>query len=266
MFRRALRPLLLPLAAAAYTVGDVDPRALRGVWRLTAPAGGLARGAHFAAGGGGETLLARPLKEFTTYPKQERPPDAASTTAAATHAVPTEVFIQLQDDHTFRQCAALSSSDGDGAASLEGQLRHELSRREKEWVRGVWDFVDGELILAADRPEEPPFSMYDTGARAGGGSGGADGADTIFVGRVAVQTEEGGARDDDDGAWVPEDAKGARASPKKAVDVSLSVPKGKIKTGKFMYPKSHPVSPPCRLCFALVNGATRVVCRNLKQK
>eukprot|EP00584_Thalassiosira_punctigera_P016209 CAMPEP_0172569352 /NCGR_PEP_ID=MMETSP1067-20121228/123131_1 /TAXON_ID=265564 ORGANISM="Thalassiosira punctigera, Strain Tpunct2005C2" /NCGR_SAMPLE_ID=MMETSP1067 /ASSEMBLY_ACC=CAM_ASM_000444 /LENGTH=71 /DNA_ID=CAMNT_0013361151 /DNA_START=1 /DNA_END=212 /DNA_ORIENTATION=- len=66
----------------------------------------------------------------------------------------------------------------------------EVSKREKEsfaW-KGTWDFVDGKLILAADRPEKKPFSVYEDEDVKGGEKGCVD-ADTILVGRVAVQSE-----------------------------------------------------------------------------
>ena len=103
----------------------------------------------------------------------------------------TEIFIKLKDDHTFEQCTALQFSDGeDEDQSLEEKLEMEVSKREKAsfaW-KGTWDFVDGELILAADRTEKKPFSIYDED-----GDNAADGKnikDTILIGKVAVQQED----------------------------------------------------------------------------
>jgi hypothetical protein len=74
-------------------------------------------------------------------------------------------------------------------------------------------------------------------------------ADTILVGKVAVQSEESltenpvleQRRDtpaDDDSSLSS-----SSSQPRKGtIDVYLSIPRGKIKTGKFMYPKTHPVS------------------------
>jgi hypothetical protein len=39
---------------------------------------------------------------------------------------------------------------------------------------------------------------------------------------------------------VKQDSDAASSQQKQSIDVQLSVPKGKIKTGKFMYPKHHP--------------------------
>jgi len=302
----------------AYSVGDVDPRALRGVWRLTSlDEGGLpferTKQQHSGRGffpdrssSDPKTIWKLsgflPMKEFTTYPKKKMS-DVMSNDddddvdddddATANSVVPkkqTEIFIKLKDDHTFQQCSDLY--DEETSSSLEDQLEMELSKREKEsfaW-KGTWDFIDGKLILAADRPEKKPFSVYDDdydgagkdGKEGDDGTNGgfAESSDTILVGKVAVQSGDSltdnpallerrrrkKSEDRDDG--TPETKKGSSSSgliemsdeadvvasnpalsssssssqPKKgtSIDVHLSVPKGKIKTGKFMYPKTHP--------------------------
>lgn len=198
-----------------------------------------------------------PMKEFTTYPKKKL---ASSEDDDFMIPKKTEIFIKLMDDHTFEQCKSLLFSDGNECEeeSLEAKLASEVSKREKEsfaW-KGTWDFIDGKLILAADRPEKKPFSLYDeddttfdiTGLKRIDASSG-----TILVGRVSVISEESlsdnpvmeerqlltdqNAASEDDAA----DNKPAQPVPKSgSIDVHLSVPKGKIKVGKFMYPKHHP--------------------------
>ncbi|KAL7542116.1 hypothetical protein ACHAXR_011549 [Thalassiosira sp. AJA248-18] len=195
------------------------------------------------------------MKEFTTYPKKIQ-----SDILTSSPKKQQEIFIKLKDDHTFEQCTSLHFSDGtDEDNSLEEKLEMELSKREKEsfaW-KGTWDFVDGKLILAADRPEKKPFSVYDDEAASNGENGGAVEADTILVGKVAVQSEESltenPALEQRQMMSDQDPAEGSDASktndqdntssfqPRKGtIDVHLSVPKGKIKTGKFMYPKTHP--------------------------
>lgn len=269
--------------ADAYSIGDVDPRALRGVWRLTSlDEGGLPferdnqRGRGFfpprSAPTDPNTIWELrgflPMKEFTTYPKKKKSDMNGMDLLTPMAKKQTEIFIKLKDDHTFQQCAALQFSDGaDEENSLEEELEMELSKREKEsfvW-KGTWDFVDGKLILAADRPEkkQKPFSVYADEDVKGGEKGGVDEADTILVGKVAVQSEdsltenpvleqrqmmsdEDTLREDSSSSGLIEaydQAESSSSQPKNkkgTIDIYLSVPKGKIKTGKFMYPKTHP--------------------------
>jgi hypothetical protein len=248
-------------SAAAYSVGDVDPRALRGVWRLTSlDDEGLPFERNKRRGRGffppspdPKTIWKLPMKEFTTYPKSKKSElDDGMNLSAPTPKKQTEIFIKIKDDHTFEQCQALRFSDGaDEGNSLEETLELEVSKREREsfaW-KGTWAFVDGNLILAADRPEKKPFSVYDDDD-AKDGDGSAE-VDTILVGKVAVQSEESLTENpalerrqntpgDDDASLSS-----SSSQPRKGtIDVYLSIPRGKIKTGKFMYPKTHPVSHP----------------------
>lgn len=252
----------------AYSIGDVDPRALRGIWRLTSlDDEGLPfeRNKKYGRGGGVFSSQSTssdpraiwqlrgflPMKEFTTYPKMKHNELENNDNNISKNLVPpkkqTEIFIKLKDDHTFEQCKSLRFSDGtDEESSLEEELELELSKRERESfaLKGTWDFVDGNLILAADRPEKKPFSICDDDTTRDGSTE----ADTILVGKVSVQSEasltENPALEKrqqlSDQADPP---KSSSSQPKKGtIDIHLSVPKGKIKTGRFMYPKTHPVS------------------------
>ena len=229
----------------AYSLGDVDPRALRGVWRLTSldPSGlPFERKRQMQNKSPRDLWELRgfaPMKEFTTYPKRARL-DLDDKLAETFQKKQTEIFIKLKEDYTFEQCTALHFSDGiEDDGTLEDQLAIEVSKREREtfaW-KGTWDFVDGELILAADRSEKKPLfeEVEDTTG---------DEADTILVGRVAVQSEESLTDNPvmEQQKQTEDDAtKGNEQGRKKdKIDVHLSVPRGKIKTGKFMYPKDHP--------------------------
>jgi hypothetical protein len=271
--------------AVAYSIGDVDPKALRGVWRLTSldeeglpfernrqrrgRGGGLFPTTPSIASGDPKTIWKLrgflPMKEFTTYPKtsihnEENGGDdeSSSLPIPSPPRKQTEIFIKIKDDHTFEQCQALTFSDGiDNEVTIEERLEREVSKREREsfaW-KGTWAFVDGNLILAADRPEKKPYSFY------GGSSNDDDDmkdgdvraieVDTILVGKVAVQSEESltdnpavAALDDDSTSLSSTPSSSSSSSttqPRKGtIDVYLSIPRGKIKTGKFMYPKTHP--------------------------
>jgi hypothetical protein len=72
----------------------------------------------------------------------------------------------------------------------------------------------------------------------------SDAADTILVGMVSVTSEESSTDYPTVKEPMTEDVKqdsdAASSQQKQSIDVQLSVPKGKIKTGKFVYPKHHP--------------------------
>jgi hypothetical protein len=249
--------------ADAYSIGDVDPRALHGVWRLTSlDDEGLPFERNKKNGRGffhSESSASRgfqPMKEFTIYPKKKQNELNINGRNVASPKKQTEIFIKLKDDNTFEQCRSLRFSDGaDEEKSLEEKLELEVSKRERESfaLRGTWDLVDGNLILAADRPEKNPFALYDVDSNTDGGGGDNSDADTILVGKVSVQSEESLTGNPalekrqnmaDQGTIVELDQAEPSSSHQKKgpIDIHLSVPKGKIKTGKFMYPKTHPVS------------------------
>ena len=160
---------------------------------------------------------------------------------------PTELYLRLKDDMTFEQCASLTEERDSREKSLEEMLQDDVSRRQRESfaMKGTWDYIDGRLILASDRPEKKPFTVYEDDSVATE----AILSDTILIGKVSVTSEESLTN----GPVVVETVsvqskvnnnnnnnENETPSPKKHIDVHLSVPKGKIKTGKFMYPKHHP--------------------------
>lgn len=220
----------LVASSHAYSVGDVNPRALQGVWRLTSlDKDGLPfekQRSRLLSADPEFIWKSRgfmPMKEFTTYPKKKPvlPPERKQT----------ELFIKLKDDMTFEQCSSLLYED-DKEKSLEEKLQADVARRERETfaMKGTWDFVDGKLILASDRPEKKPFSAYDDDE--------LPSADTILVGKVSVSSEDSLECPTAEETQLTEESK--HNTKQKQIDVQLSVPKGKIKTGKFMYPKHHP--------------------------
>ena len=247
-----------------YSIGYVGPRALRGVWRLTSlDDEGLPfeRRRHDNKHQQMQPQQSpfMPMKEFTTYPTDE---SAAAAAAAITAKIlqkkkpSTEIFIKLKEDYTFEQCTALQFSDGrndEGMNTLEDQLALEVSKRERAsfaW-KGTWDYIDGKLILAADRPEKKKLFYDDDEVERTDvdGDNNTD-SDTILVGRVIVQS--GGSLTDNpvmerkqqQQMTLPDDDTDASAGDeqpickKGKIDVHLSVPKGKV--GKFMYPRDHP--------------------------
>jgi hypothetical protein len=99
-------------------------------------------------------------------------------------------------------------------------------------IKGKWDFQDGELILATNRPPNTdPRQVHDT----------------VLVGRVAVAAEQG----EDTGSSSSTNTtsllhEGNASSNNRKGDTHtdarrlLTVPKGKVKIGKYFYPMNHP--------------------------
>ena len=210
--------LLFLASTKAYSIGDVNPRILQGIWRLTSlDTDGLPFEKDSITSSGPVQGSHEPMKEFTTYPTK---------TVLPSRKKQTELFIKLKDDMTFEQCSSLLYDDGI-EKTLEEMLQDDIARRQRESfaMKGTWDYVDGKLILASDRREKKPFVEFEE----------AD-ADTILVGKVSVTSEKSSTA-----FPIVENMHDTTTfQHRNSVDVHLSVPKGKIKTGKFMYPKHHP--------------------------
>jgi hypothetical protein len=185
--------IILSGAAAAFewTAGgkqpEVDRLALAGLWRLT------------------PRIV--PMKEFTVYPKRptEKPPD---------------YLLVLKEDGSFQQYKNDEEVDVDVSWR---QFRQKKEEALDEVTKGKWDFVDGKLILAADRPESDWTRSPSP-------------EDKLLVGRVVATYEA--PLDDNPVLKSPKiDNSNEAAS---TFDAHLSVPRGSIKTGKFMYPTRHP--------------------------
>jgi hypothetical protein len=125
------------------------------------------------------------MKEFTVHPRKPPKPQEEA------------VLLRLKEDGSFS--------------------RYEDSTPETPTdalFKGTWDFRDGELILAADREEQP---KGDASAKTSSSSSsslfGKKGKDTILVG-VVVATRH--------------------------IQQAIVVPMGSVQVGKFFYPKNHP--------------------------
>ena len=104
---------------------DVDRRAIAGLWKLSTP---------------------QPLKEFTVYPKSSRAPASATN----------DLLLMLKEDGSFQQ---YHQEQEDIDASWSTLRRRQSSQAivdqlHQQLLRGTWEYQDGKLILAADRPEE----------------------------------------------------------------------------------------------------------------
>ncbi len=265
---------------------EVNRQALAGIWKLT-------------------PTLPHPLKEFTVYPKKPR-------------IVPPELLLLLKEDGSYQQYRtmapeiieeeedALSSKRRDIDQSWKQFQRktidHGVSLEQQRqqyqlfpWVgyiqTGKWAYLDGNLLLAADRIDSTNSNewtvkgtsysaladgitattsaatgttRYDAKSSSSSSISSNNGGvmptrpdrskdDTLLKGRVIANYQ---TRLDDNPilssstssvtntttASISLDpaSRTAAGSKKIKFDTYLSVPRGSIHFGKFMYPKHHP--------------------------
>lgn len=222
-------------AYSAYKSPAIDRRAIAGLWRLTP-----------------RIVPTFPMKEFTLYPKTVLNVQPLQT--------PPDVLLMLKEDGSFQQYQQTDDDNVDVDASWTEFQRNKKQRESLQaLVKGIWDYRDGRLILAADRDarsKEPSDKKEE---------------DTMLEGKV-VATYEESLQDNPALPVVPveqqqlnvlDDAMDANAvkssnltafkvasktdtattqtaSSDTSRDTHLSVPKGSVKVGKFFYPKKHP--------------------------
>ena len=169
-----------------------------------------------------------PIKEFTVYPKDvsRSSSSARSTSPTAEEEDPKEILLMLKEDGSFQQ---YDDSETEDTSRNHEKVRipEKLSFHKNDDAvldtaivlgrfQGKWDYVDGKLILAADRPKNMPKVE-----------------DTLLVGEVVAKKEQSL----DDHPMTQNTTKETKPS---KFDTHLSVPKGKVNVGKFFYPKQHP--------------------------
>ena len=152
-------------------------------------------------------------------------------------------------------------------ASKKNREVSSSSDLSQEIVKGVWDYRDGKLILAADRPENNELAQRSDGIRekqfdAAASKRRKHCLDKLIIGRVIATYEdslkenpillekdqnetslshsETPRESSEKSAMDPEKKGQLKTSDKTNVDAHLSVPKGSLKVGKFFYPKNHP--------------------------
>ena len=238
-------------------VPEVDRHALAGIWRLTP--------------------RTSPMKEFTVYPKRptEKEPD---------------VLLMLKEDGSFQQYES-SENDTDQDIDLDKswskfqkqqqqrQKEHQQAVLRKHVLKGTWDFVDGKLILAADRPDDessnPSTKTHqsrDTSSyRKSSTRRPSTTEDTLLVGRVvatygksltdnpvletttttnattslsqAASSQSSNSHEQLSSSTTSKEnavVNKADSTSDTDLDAHLSVPKGSVKVGRFFYPKNHP--------------------------
>lgn len=197
---------------------DITHHEIAGLWKLTKPS---------------------PLKEFTVRPRQPKPPE-------------TEILLLLKEDGSFQQYMNDVDMDEDIDESWKRfqqlsklHAARQMTRQtyQERFLKGRWDYVDGKLFLAADRPSSAANSAKQTATKTlGPSSATVEQQDTLLVGRV-VATYETTLPDNPtvgDNTTLELGPGDASASTLVPVDTRLSVPLGTVKVGKFFYPRNHP--------------------------
>lgn len=196
---------------------EVTRRAIAGLWKLT-PA-----------------LRPKfPMKEFTVHPKEQNKKDNDNE---------PELLLMLKEDGSFQEYASDEEAMEDESIEDSWKRFREKQHQEKQkkelvaLAKGTWDYRDGKLILAADRPSTSPESIKPKDTKF---------QDTLLEGRV-VATYETSLPDnpvletDVDNTTVTATKESHSAmNLEKRWDAHLTVPKGSVKVGKFFYPKHHP--------------------------
>lgn len=169
-----------------------------------------------------------PMKEFTVVPV-DRERDARLSEARKHESAKHEMLLMLKEDGSFQQYGDKAKQDEQIVVPdrLSFHMTDEyLLTNTFGKVEGKWDFVDGKLLLAANRPKNFP-----------------DKTDTLLIGEVVATSEASLAgnpivMDANTTARTRPAERGEVAS--STFDTHLSVPKGKVNIGRFTYPSNHP--------------------------
>jgi hypothetical protein len=192
----------------AYTP-EVNHRAIAGLWKLKL------------------TQIKKQLgtmKEFTVYPKNQIQNEPASSSVKEEED--ETMLLMLKEDGSFQQYA--NDDKAEGEVKIPEKLTYHdaddaVLKRHFGRIQGKWDYLDGKLILAADRPVK-------------------EAEDTLLVGRVVAISEKSLAENpstvkEEKDSTETSDTSATKSS---AFDTHLSVPQGQVNVGKFFYPKFHP--------------------------
>jgi hypothetical protein len=192
---------------------EVNHRAIAGLWKLTQtkirPA---------------PTKIVYPMKEFTVFPRDKERRIRNEKSISMEEVIEHEILLMLKEDGSFQQYD--DDDEPQDAVKIPDTLKdHNAKDAVFEQflgrIKGKWDLVDGKLILAADRPV-------------------SEAEDTLLSGEVVATSEESLA-DNPTLNQDPENSEGkSDASTSAVFDTHLSIPKGEVNVGKFIYPRHHP--------------------------
>jgi len=223
---------LLTNITNCYSTGDLGKRDIAGIWRLKNDDSSSLSNFHIPAICKSK-LKVYPLKEFTVYPKKNYEPHQQQNKK--------EVLLLLRENGEFSQYHDfVSSSSSLSTKEASPEVKAGDEKGKVSGIKGTWAFVDGNLILAADRKSTLEKTNDDNQKE----------HDTILTGRVVASSEE---RLLDNPALLRKDNSTIANGTSSVVvedkedgtlenleDVHLSVPIGKVQIGKFFYPRKHP--------------------------
>jgi hypothetical protein len=258
MTRSVLVSLLVLLQSVPGSVGfefhapgqrpEVTRKAIAGLWKVT-PA------------------LRVPMKEFTVHGRTHKDNEEDE------NATP-ELLLMLKEDGSFQEYSTESTNDGDGYSIQDSWKRFKEKRKAElaALAKGTWDYRDGKLILAADRPtSEARGSDHGRTIRSFQTSAEEETEktnqqqkqwqqqqqqqylDTLLEGRVIARYEtslpdnpvlekapDASAADTDTTNTTATSNTANSHTTEKRWDAHLAVQKATVKVGKFFYPKHHP--------------------------
>ena len=244
---------------------DLNRDDIAGIWKLTRKKSFLPTFLNNANEISGKC---KPLKEFTVFPKKKktRKQDICEEGPEKNE----DFFIKLLEDGSFVQFGKFDSYDQNyddvdddvdddddeyleyEEVTLNGnkELKENCTSSESmetilglSEMKGTWDYLDGKLILATDRPSNVDAKQVH---------------DTVLEGQVVSISEQ--SLTDNPALPYLDDAKNGKSKSssstnvtlssqsstqtnkayENSIDTHLSVLDGSIKIGKFMYPKQHP--------------------------
>ena len=235
------------LCNAYVPMSDLSRDDMAGIWRLTGKKSLLpsVRNEKEAS----LNFASSALKEFTVFPIRKKENDVSTPTELEQIQ---ELFIKLLEDGSFVQFGKFDESDMDyedddydeDDLEDEQQLSQNGGKTDDAKVsvdessilglsvaKGTWDYLDGKLILASDRPTAShPLKVHDT----------------ILEGMVVATSEksltDNPALSKSNVTASSDESVQSQVNSLNSedIDTHLSVPKGTVKVGKFMYPKDHP--------------------------
>eukprot|EP00586_Coscinodiscus_wailesii_P001023 CAMPEP_0172483546 /NCGR_PEP_ID=MMETSP1066-20121228/10537_1 /TAXON_ID=671091 /ORGANISM="Coscinodiscus wailesii, Strain CCMP2513" /LENGTH=485 /DNA_ID=CAMNT_0013247457 /DNA_START=197 /DNA_END=1654 /DNA_ORIENTATION=+ len=201
--------LLLKDSCSGYITpaSDLSHEEIAGIWRLTSRKSFLPR---------------LPLKEFTVVGK-------SPVTAARNPVIMEEedILLSISEDGSFRIASDSDNGVNRKVRRRQGELSNIIDTAE---LKGIWEYLDGKLILAADRQTHQHTGEQQQQRH-----------DTILVGNVFANKEKSLSLQAPSSSWnntatVPS----TEPDNDGGVDVHLSVPNGSVEIGRFTYPKHHP--------------------------
>ncbi len=217
----------------SFCTGELRTKDIAGIWRLTSKKSFLPKA----------ITSNYPLKEFTVYPKK-KPRQSSSSSGNNSRE---DILLLLREDGKFVQYSSPQTESSSSSSKKRGAKGSSVTKDQNnnnnrffiasEEMKGSWGLVDGKLILAADRP-----NGSDVNSR----------RDTILEGRVvavsdeslvdnpALQQQQEQKQQQKQQQKKEQQKKEQQEEKANREDVHLSVPKGKVKIGKFFYPPKHP--------------------------